>query len=125
VPTWRAKAQRSPTRVTVEFACLVFDDPNAIDRLDLDEPDEDRQLITASWATCSRRCVSWSAHGMTPAKWAWLRAEKNNQVWAEARADSAALQVEDRGAAGGRVRGVTNIREFARGSGARRFQNDQ
>jgi len=24
----------------------VFDDPNAIDRLDLEEPDEDRQLIT-------------------------------------------------------------------------------
>ena len=24
----------------------MFDDPNAIDRLDLEEPDEDRQLIT-------------------------------------------------------------------------------
>lgn len=32
--------------VTFELACLVFDDPNAIDRLDLDEADEDRELIT-------------------------------------------------------------------------------
>jgi uncharacterized DUF497 family protein len=32
--------------VTFELARLVFDDPNAVDRLDLDEPDEDRELIT-------------------------------------------------------------------------------
>ena len=32
--------------VTFELARLVFDDPNAVDRLDLDEADEDRQLIT-------------------------------------------------------------------------------
>ena len=32
--------------VTFELARLVFDDPNAIDRLDLEEADEDRQLIT-------------------------------------------------------------------------------
>jgi len=32
--------------VTFELARLVFDDPNATDRLDLDEPDEDRELIT-------------------------------------------------------------------------------
>jgi hypothetical protein len=32
--------------VTFEIARFVFDDPNAIDRLDLDEPDEDRELIT-------------------------------------------------------------------------------
>jgi uncharacterized DUF497 family protein len=34
------------TGVTFEIARFVFDDANAIDRLDLDEPDEDRQLIT-------------------------------------------------------------------------------
>jgi uncharacterized DUF497 family protein len=28
------------------LAQLVFDDPKAIDRLDLDEPEEDRELIT-------------------------------------------------------------------------------
>ncbi|MGA2126439.1 MAG: hypothetical protein ABSG76_09835 [Xanthobacteraceae bacterium] len=32
--------------MTFELARLLFDDPNAIDRLDLDEPDEDRDLIT-------------------------------------------------------------------------------
>ena len=32
--------------VTFEIHRLVFDDPNAIDRLDLDETDEDRELIT-------------------------------------------------------------------------------
>jgi uncharacterized DUF497 family protein len=31
--------------VTFELARLVFDDPNAIDRIDLDEADEDRELI--------------------------------------------------------------------------------
>ena len=36
------------------------------------------------------------AHGMTPAKWARLRAKTNDQVLAEARADSSALPVEDR-----------------------------
>ena len=42
------KARRNERQhgVTFELACLVFDDPNAIDRLDLDEADEDRQLIT-------------------------------------------------------------------------------
>jgi uncharacterized DUF497 family protein len=42
------KAKRNERRhgVTFELARLVFDDPNAIDRLDLDEPDEDRELIT-------------------------------------------------------------------------------
>jgi len=42
------KAKRSDREhgVTFELAQLVFDDPNAIDRLDLDEPNEDRELIT-------------------------------------------------------------------------------
>lgn len=42
------KAKRNERRhgVTFELARLVFDDPNALDRLDLDEPDEDRELIT-------------------------------------------------------------------------------
>ena len=42
------KAQRNERQhgVTFELARLVFDDPNAIDRLDLDEPGEDRGLIT-------------------------------------------------------------------------------
>jgi uncharacterized DUF497 family protein len=42
------KAKRNERRhgVTFELARLVFDDPNAIDRLDLDEPEEDRELIT-------------------------------------------------------------------------------
>ena len=42
------KAERNERQhgVTFELARLVFDDPNAIDRLDLDEPDEDRELIT-------------------------------------------------------------------------------
>jgi hypothetical protein len=46
---WDArKAKRNDREhgVTFELARLVFDDPNAIDRLDLDEPDEDRELIT-------------------------------------------------------------------------------
>jgi len=52
------------------------------------------------------------AHGMTPAKWARLRAKTNDQVLAEARADSSALPVEDRkrlGAAG-RVSSAKRIR---------------
>ena len=42
------KAKRNEHRhgVTFELARFVFDDPNAIDRLDLDQPDEDRELIT-------------------------------------------------------------------------------
>jgi putative transcriptional regulator len=36
------------------------------------------------------------AHGMTPGKWARLRAKTNNRVVAEARADPTALPVEDR-----------------------------
>ena len=32
--------------MTFEIARLVFGDPNAIDRLDLDDPDEDREVIT-------------------------------------------------------------------------------
>jgi uncharacterized DUF497 family protein len=32
--------------VTFEIAWLAFEDPNAIDRLDLDESGEDRELIT-------------------------------------------------------------------------------
>jgi uncharacterized DUF497 family protein len=46
---WDArKAKRNDREhdVTFEIARFVFDDPNAIDRLDLDEPDEDRELIT-------------------------------------------------------------------------------
>jgi uncharacterized protein len=42
----KAKRNERQHGVTFELARLVFDDPNAIDRLDLDEPDEDRQLIT-------------------------------------------------------------------------------
>jgi uncharacterized DUF497 family protein len=33
-------------RVTFEAARRAFDDPRAIDCLDLDEPDEDRMLLT-------------------------------------------------------------------------------
>ncbi|HEY1247322.1 MAG TPA: BrnT family toxin [Hyphomicrobiaceae bacterium] len=33
-------------RVTLELARLAFSDPRAIDRLDLDETDEDRMLLT-------------------------------------------------------------------------------
>ena len=33
-------------RVTFVAARLAFEDPRAIDRLDLDEPDEDRMLLT-------------------------------------------------------------------------------
>jgi uncharacterized protein len=42
------KAERNERRhgVPFELALLVFDDPNAINRLDLDEADEDRELIT-------------------------------------------------------------------------------
>ena len=46
---WDArKAKRNDREhgVTFELARLVFDDPNAIDRVDLDELDEDRELIT-------------------------------------------------------------------------------
>ena len=42
------KAQQHERRhgVTFELARLVSDDPNATDRLDLEEADEDRELIT-------------------------------------------------------------------------------
>ena len=36
----KAKRNERQHGVTFELARLVFDDPNAIDRLDLDEPDE-------------------------------------------------------------------------------------
>ena len=42
----KAKQNERQHGVTFELARLVFDDPNAVDRLDLDEPDEDRELIT-------------------------------------------------------------------------------
>ncbi len=42
----KAKRNDREHGVTFEIARFVFDDPNAIDRLDLDEPDEDRELIT-------------------------------------------------------------------------------
>jgi uncharacterized protein len=42
----KAKRNERQHGVTFELARLVFDDPNAIDRLDLDEPDENRELIT-------------------------------------------------------------------------------
>jgi uncharacterized DUF497 family protein len=42
----KSKRNERQHGVTFELARLVFDDPNAIDRLDLDEPDEDRELIT-------------------------------------------------------------------------------
>ena len=42
----KAKRNDREHGVTFELARLVFNDPNAIDRLDLDEPDEDRELIT-------------------------------------------------------------------------------
>ena len=41
----KAKRNDREHGVTFEVARLVFDDPNAVDRLDLDEPDEDRELI--------------------------------------------------------------------------------
>jgi hypothetical protein len=42
----KAKRNAREHDVTFGLARLVFDDPNAIDRLDLDETDEDRMLIT-------------------------------------------------------------------------------
>ena len=42
----KSKRNERQHGVTFELARLVFDDPNAVDRLDLDEPDEDRELIT-------------------------------------------------------------------------------
>jgi hypothetical protein len=42
----KAKWNERQHGVTFELARLVFDDPNAIDRLDLDEADENRELIT-------------------------------------------------------------------------------
>ncbi|HEV2958139.1 MAG TPA: BrnT family toxin [Xanthobacteraceae bacterium] len=42
----KSKRNERQHGVTFELARLVFEDPNAVDRLDLDEPDEDRELIT-------------------------------------------------------------------------------
>lgn len=42
----KAKRNERDHGVTFGMAVLVFDDPNAIDRLDLEEVDEDRILIT-------------------------------------------------------------------------------
>ena len=42
----KAKQNERHHAVTFELARLVFDDPNAIDRLDLEESDEDKQIIT-------------------------------------------------------------------------------
>jgi uncharacterized protein len=42
----KAKQNERRHGVPFELARLVFNDPNAIDRLDLDEPAEDRELIT-------------------------------------------------------------------------------
>jgi uncharacterized protein len=42
----KAKRNDREHGVTFEIARLAFDDPNAIDRLDLDESGEDRELIT-------------------------------------------------------------------------------
>ena len=42
----KAKRNEREHGVPFDLARLVFDDPNAIDRLDLDEADEDRELIT-------------------------------------------------------------------------------
>ena len=46
---WDARKAKRNDRdhgVTFELARLVFEDPNAVDRLDLDEFHEDRELIT-------------------------------------------------------------------------------
>jgi uncharacterized protein len=48
----KAKRNDREHGVTFEIARLAFDDPNAIDRLDLDESGEDRELITG---LCGRR----------------------------------------------------------------------
>jgi uncharacterized DUF497 family protein len=42
----KAKRNERLHGVTFELARIAFDDPNAIDRLDLDEPHDDRELIT-------------------------------------------------------------------------------
>jgi uncharacterized DUF497 family protein len=42
----KAKRNDREHGLTFEIARFVFDDPNAIDRLDLDEPGEDMELIT-------------------------------------------------------------------------------
>ncbi len=42
----KARLNERQHGVPFELARLVFEDPNAIDRLDLDEADEDRELIT-------------------------------------------------------------------------------
>jgi hypothetical protein len=49
----------------------VFDDPNAIERLDLDEPDEDRELITGLvgdvlLTVCFRGARSPQTHHLGP-----------------------------------------------------------
>ena len=41
-----SEAERPRARRDVRACPAGVDDPNAIDRLDLDEPDEDRELIT-------------------------------------------------------------------------------
>ena len=42
----KAARNRRKHAVTFQLARLAFGDPRAIDRLDLDEPDEDRSLLT-------------------------------------------------------------------------------
>jgi putative transcriptional regulator len=50
-----------------------------------------------------RTTIDERAHGMTPARWARLRAKTNDQVLSEARADPDALPADDRKARLGRV----------------------
>jgi uncharacterized DUF497 family protein len=42
----KSKRNERQHGVTFELARFVFEDPNSVDRLDLDEPEEDRELIT-------------------------------------------------------------------------------
>src|SRR5262249_24778990 len=53
-------------------------------------------MTTTNRARHSAMRIDENAHGMTPRKWARLRAKANDQVLSEARADLDALPVEDR-----------------------------
>ena len=48
----KAKRNDREHGVTFEIARFVFNDPNANDRIDLDEPEEERELITGLVGAC-------------------------------------------------------------------------
>src|ERR1043166_7755570 len=73
-------------------------------------PGRQRTVSRSTTTKQTRRratAIDERAHGMTPEKWARLRAKTNDQVQAEARADHTALPVEDRKSRLGRVAHVS------------------